>query len=322
MNAFGYVTARTPAAAIEAVRDDGRFLAGGQDLLGELKESLVRPKTLVNIKSLPETTEVRGDRATWSIGANVTLAMIAAHIDLHRAFSALGEAAAEVGSPQIRNVATIGGNLAQHSRCWYYRHRDVRCRKKGGSTCFARGGESKYHSLFTGNMCLSPCVSNLAIALAAGDAQVVVQRGRRTERLTIAQLYAEAWRTPAAHNSLRADDLILRVELPVTTRRSTYLQVAEKGDFDWALVSCAAAAKVDGTRVSDVRLVLGAVAPVPWQVPEANAFLEGKEVTRETADRAAEIVLREARPLGDNGYKLPIAKALMRRALLKLVAPA
>ncbi|HVS51541.1 MAG TPA: FAD binding domain-containing protein [Opitutaceae bacterium] len=322
MNAFGYVTARTPAAAIEAVRDDGRFLAGGQDLLGELKESLVSPKTLVNIKSLPETAEVRREGATWSIGANVTLAMIAAHIELHRAFPALAEAAAEVGSPQIRNVATIGGNLAQHSRCWYYRHRDVRCRKKGGSTCFARGGESKYHSLFTGSMCLSPCVSNLAIAFAAGDAQVVVQRGRRTERLTIAELYADAWRTAAAHNSLRADDLILRVELPVTTRRSTYLQVAEKGDFDWALVSCAAAAKVDGTRVSDVRLVLGAVAPVPWQVAEAGAFLEGKEITRETADRAAEIVLRGARPLGDNAYKLPIAKALMRRALLKLVAPA
>jgi xanthine dehydrogenase YagS FAD-binding subunit len=322
MNAFGYVNARTPEAAVEAVRDDGRFLAGGLDLLGELKESIVTPKTLVNIKTLPNSAEVRHDGNTWSIGANATLAMIAAHIDLRRACAAVAEAAAEVGSPQIRNVATLGGNLAQHSRCWYYRHRDVHCRKKGGSTCFARAGESKYHSLFTGSMCLSPCTSNLAIALAACEARVFVLRGRRTERLTIADLYADAWRTPSAHNSLRPDDLIVRVELTAADRRSTYLQVAEKSDFDWALVSCAVAAKVEGTTLRQPRIVLGSVAPIPWLVPEANTFLDGKTVTREVADRAAELVLREARPAGDNAYKLPIAKALIRRALLKLVAAA
>ena len=321
MNAFSYVTARTPESAVELVHDEGRFLAGGMDLLGEMKESLVAPKTLVNVKALPGLAEVRRDGAKWTVGANVTLAVLAAHAELRKSCPGLAEAAAEVGSPQIRNVATVGGNLAQHSRCWYYRHRDVQCRKKGGSTCFARQGRSKYHSLFTGCMCLSPCVSNLAIALQALDARVVVQRGSKPQTLTVPQLYAAAWKTPGVHNSLSADDLILRIELPaVAAGRSTYVQIGEKSDFDWALVSCAAAARVDGQKLSGVRVVLGAVAPIPWQVDEANALLEGKPITAELAGQAADAMLRDARPFADNAYKLPIARALIRRTLLKLVA--
>jgi xanthine dehydrogenase YagS FAD-binding subunit len=321
MNSFAYVTPQSPESAVELVRKDGRFLAGGMDLLGELKESLATPKTLVNIKALPGTRDLRTTGSTWSIGANVTLAALAANTDVGRALPGLAAAAREVGSPQIRNVGTVGGNLAQHSRCWYYRHRDVTCRKKGGKTCFARDGESKYHSLFTGCMCISPLVSNLAIALAALDARVFVQRGRKTESLTLADLYADAWKTPTAHNSLRPEDLILRVEVPVAAdRRSAYLQVSEKSDFDWAIVSCAASAKVSGTTVRGARIVLGAIASTPWQVDAANAFLEGKAITTETSDRAAEILLRDARPFGDNAYKLPIARALVRRALMQLVS--
>ncbi|MEX2045227.1 MAG: FAD binding domain-containing protein [Opitutus sp.] len=321
MNAFSYVTAQTPESAVQLAGTDGRFLAGGMDLLGEMKEAIVSPKTLVNVKSLPGTTTVQTAGPTWTIGAGVTLASLAANPEILRTFPGLAEAALEVGSPQIRNVATVGGNLAQHSRCWYYRHRDVQCRKKGGNTCFARAGESKYHSLFTGNMCISPCVSNLAIALAALDARIVLQRGAKPETLTIAQLYADAWRTPVAHNSLRPDDLIVRIELPVVTaRRSAYVQIGEKGDFDWALVSCAASATVSGSTLSSARIVLGAVAPTPWQVDAANASLEGKALTPALADAAADLLLGEARPFGGNGYKVPVAKALIRRTLLKLVA--
>ncbi|HVU33350.1 MAG TPA: FAD binding domain-containing protein [Opitutaceae bacterium] len=318
MNPFSYVTAQTPESAVDLVRNDGRYLAGGMDLLGELKEALATPKLLVNVKTLPGTHEIVPG-GTWTIGANVTLTALSVHPELRRVFPGLAEAAGEVGSPQIRNVATIGGNLAQHSRCWYYRHRDVHCFKKGGRHCFARQGESKYHSLFTGTMCVSPCVSNLAVALAALDARIVVQRKRRADPLTIDDLYATAWRTSTAHNSLGEADLILRVEIPATDRRSAYLQVAEKSDFDWALVSCAASAGLKAGRLAKPRVVLGAIAPVPWQVEAANEFLDGKAVTTETAERAADLLLREARPLGDNAYKLPIAKALVRRTLMKLV---
>jgi xanthine dehydrogenase YagS FAD-binding subunit len=317
MNSFAYVSAQSAESAVELVGDDGRFLAGGMDLLGEIKEALATPKILVNVKLVPGL----GDITTgpkWRIGANVTLATIAAHPEVCRLAPGLADAAAEVGSPQIRNVATVGGNLAQHSRCWYYRHRDVQCRKKGGSLCYARQGESKYHSLFTGSMCVSPCVSNLAIAFAALDARIIVQRGRKTESLTVADLYAAAWRTPTAHNSLAPTDLIVAVEFTPGQRRSAYLQVAEKGDFDWALVSCASSAEVKAGVLYRPRIALGAIAPVPWQADAANAFLEGKTVTTETAEHAADLLLREARPFGDNAYKLPIAKALVRRTLLKL----
>lgn len=321
MKPFTYVTARSPASALELVREQGRFLAGGIDLLGEMKETLAEPARLVNIKALPDTMAVSNANGRWSIGTNVTLATLAAHAGMKPALTGLVEAAAEVGSPQIRNVATLGGNLAQHSRCWYYRHRDVNCRKKGGRLCYAREGESKFHSLFTGCTCLSPLGSNLAIALAALDARVFVQRGRKVETMTMAELYATAWRTPTAHHSLRDDDLILRIEVPAAPQgRSAYLQVAERSDFDWALVSCAASARVVDGKLQNARIVLGAVAPIPWQSDAANAALEGKPVTTATAERAADLLLQEARPFGDNAYKIPIARALVRRTLMKLVA--
>ncbi len=321
MNPFAYVIAQTPESAVELVRDRGRFIAGGIDLLGELKEHLAEPKTLVNIKILPGTHEITPGAAHWSIGANVTLATLAAHAGLRATFRGLAEAAEEVGSPQMRNLATVGGNLAQHSRCWYYRHRDVRCLKKGGATCFAREGENKYHSLFTNATCLSPVVSNLGVALTALDARVAVQRGPKVEMLTMAELYATAWDNPRAHNSLRPADLILRVEVPVAAGgRSTYLQQTEKSSFDWALVSCAAAARVDGRTLRGVRVVLGAVAPIPWQVDAANTLLEGKELTEPLATQVADTVLRDAEPLPHNAYKVPLARTLIRRALTGLSA--
>ncbi len=320
MNPFAYVIAQTPETAVELVRDHGRFIAGGIDLLGELKEGIVEPKTLVNVKVLPGTHDITPGADRWIIGANATLATVAAHPGLRQTFPGLAEAAEEVGSPQMRNLATVGGNLAQHSRCWYYRHRDVRCLKKGGATCYAREGENKYHSLFTNATCLSPVVSNLAIALTALDARVVVQRGSKAETLTMAELYATAWESPRAHNSLRPADLILRVEVPVVAGgRSTYLQQAEKSSFDWALVSCAAAARVDGRTLRGVRVVLGVVAPIPWQVEEANALLEGKELTEALATQAADLVLREAEPMPHNAYKVPLARVLIRRTLSGLL---
>jgi len=238
---------------------NGRYLAGGIDLLAEMKEYIAQPKVLVNIKSLPGLNKIEPGEQLWNIGANVTVAELENDQQLKRTFPGLQQAAAEVGSQQIRNVATVGGNLAQHSRCWYYRHRDTLCLKKGGDLCYARHGENKYHSLFTGNTCISPVVSNLAIALAVLDAKVVVQRQDKPIPMTIAELYARAWENPTAHHSLEPGDLILRIELPVQQRRSAYLQVSEKSMFDWALVSCAAAARVEGGKLSQARVVLGAV---------------------------------------------------------------
>lgn len=317
MNPFQYATPRTVDSAV-SLAADGRFLAGGIDLLGEMKEYIASPRVLVNVKSLAGTQDIAAGKEAWTIGANVTIAAIEHHEELKRAFPGLQQAAAEVGSPQIRNVATVGGNLAQHSRCWYYRHRDIRCAKKGGDTCYARDGENKYHSLFSGNPCISPVVSNLAVALAALDATVVVRRGGKDVAMRIPDLYQKAWEEVTAHHSLGPTDLILRVQIPNSGRKSAYLQVSEKASFDWALVSCAAAAKVDGHRLRQVRVVLGAVSPIPHQVPAAHELLEGKELDDELAGRAADLILKGADPLAHNGYKVPIAHALIRRTLKQL----
>lgn len=320
MKPFQYATATSPAGARELVSGNGRYLAGGIDLLGELKDYIAEPKILVNIKALPGLDKVEAGNQTWSIGANVTIAELEDHPEIRKVFPGLQQAAAEVGSRQIRNVATVGGNLAQHSRCWYYRHRDIVCLKKGGDMCYARHDENKYHSLFTGNTCISPVVSNLSIILAALDAVVIVQRGDKPQPMTIAELYAKAWDNPTAHHSLEPGDLILKVEIPSAQTRSAYQQVSEKSMFDWALVSCAAAAKVQDGKLSRARIALGAIANVPYQVCAANEFLEGKAPDDAVAGKAADLLLENAHALSGNGYKLPIARALIRRTLQQLVA--
>jgi xanthine dehydrogenase YagS FAD-binding subunit len=320
MKAFQYATATSPDSARELLGDNGRYIGGGVDLLGQMKEYLAEPDIVVNIKSLPGLDKIETGSKAWVIGANVTVAQLEDHDELKRVFPGLQQAAAEVGSRQIRNVATVGGNLAQHSRCWYYRHRDVLCLKKNGDMCYARHGDNKYHSLFTGNTCISPVVSNLSIALAALNATVTVQRAGKPVAMTIAELYSKAWDNPTAHNSLEHGDLILKVEVPVEQRRSAYLQMSEKSEFDWALVSCAAAAKVESGKLSQARIVLGAVSNIPYQAKAANDLLEGKTLDDALATQAANFILKGALVQSGNGYKIPIVRALVRRTLMALKA--
>jgi xanthine dehydrogenase YagS FAD-binding subunit len=320
MKAFQYATATSPASARELVGNNGRYIGGGIDLLGEMKEYIAQPQIVVNVKGLSGTNKIEPGAQSWTIGANVTVAQLEDHEELKRVFPGLQQAAAEVGSRQIRNVATVGGNLAQHSRCWYYRQRDVNCLKKGGETCYARKGDNRYHSLFTGNTCISPVVSNLAIALAALNAKVSVQRAEQIAQMSIAEFYARAWDNPTAHHSLTQGDLVLKVEIPVSQNRSTYLQISEKSAFDWALVSCSAAARVDGGKLSNARVVLGAISNVPHQVEAANKLLEGKPVDEALANNAADLILQDAHAFSGNGYKLPMARTLIRRALLAVSA--
>jgi len=281
-----------------------------------MKEYIVSPKRVIDLKTIPDLDRIDKSTEIWKLGANVRIAEIAGNDQLRATLPGLAEAAVEVGSPQIRNVATLGGNLAQHSRCWYYRQRDLRCLKRGGNTCYALEGENKYHSLFSGNPCISPVVSNLAVILAALDAKVIVRRGEQEVTLTIPELYANAWDNPLAHNSLRPADLIVRVEVATAKNRSAYLQVSEKGDFDWALVSCAAAGQKTGSQWTQVAVFLGAVAPIPYAVD--STLLESSGLTSDSIASIAEDLASKATPLTHNGYKLPIAQALVRRCLARI----
>ena len=318
MKAFEYATAHSTTSARELVAGNGQYLAGGNDLLGLLKEYLVSADLLVNIKSLPGLNKIEQGGNNWRIGSLVTVAQIENDAEIKKAFPGLHAAAAEVASLQIRNVATVGGNLAQHSRCWYFRHRDTVCLKKNGDLCYARNGENRYHSLFTGNPCISPVVSSLATIFAALDATAIVLREGKETRMSMAELYQRAWENPLAHNSLNNGDLIMHVEIPAGRSRSAYLQVSDKHAFDWALVSCAAAAEVVAGKLKSPRVALGSISPVPHQVEAANRFLDGKVLDEATVAEAADLILKDAKPLEHNAYKMPIAHALIRRTLLKL----
>jgi xanthine dehydrogenase YagS FAD-binding subunit len=318
MKAFEYATAHSTDSARQLVADKGAYLAGGNDLLGLLKEYLVSPNILVNIKSLPGLDKIERGGKIWTIGSLVTVAQIEDDAEVKKVFPGLHEAASEVASQQIRNVATVGGNLAQHSRCWYFRHRDTVCLKKSGDLCYARNGENRYHSLFTGNPCISPVVSSLATIFTTLDATAIVLRDGKETRMSMAELYQRAWENPLAHNSLNNGDLILRVEIPTTRSRSAYMQISDKHAFDWALVSCAAAAEVVDGKLKSPRVALGSISPVPHQVEAANSFLDGKILDDATATQAADLILKDAKPLEHNAYKMPMAHALIRRTLLKL----
>ena len=318
MKAFEYATAHSTDSARQLVADKGAYLAGGNDLLGLLKEYLVSPNILVNIKSLPGLDKIERGGKIWTIGSLVTVAQIEDDAEVKKVFPGLHEAASEVASQQIRNVATVGGNLAQHSRCWYFRHRDTVCLKKNGDLCYARNGENRYHSLFTGNPCISPVVSSLATIFTSLDATAIVLRDGKETRMSMAELYQRAWENPLAHNSLNNGDLILRVEIPTTRSRSAYMQISDKHAFDWALVSCAAAAEVVDGKLKSPRVALGSISPVPHQVEAANSFLDGKILDDATASQAADLILKDAKPLEHNAYKMPMAHALIRRTLLKL----
>jgi xanthine dehydrogenase YagS FAD-binding subunit len=320
MKPFQYATATSAASARELLGDNGAYLAGGNDLLGLMKEQILNPAILVNIKSLPGFGVIQPGRKVWTVGGGVRIADLEDHAELTKLFPGVQQAAAEVGSRQIRNLATLGGNLSQHSRCWYYRQRDVLCLKKGGDTCYARHGENKYHSLFTGNTCISPLVSNLAVAMSALSATAIVLRGTKQLPMTIPELYARAWDNPTAHNSLDPGDLILQVDIPVQGRRSAYLQISERAAFDWALVSCAAAGRIEAGKITHASVVLGAVSPVPYESIAANRFLEGKTLDDETAGKAADLVLEKAHAQAHNGYKVAIVRALVRRTLMQLTA--
>lgn len=318
MNAFEYASALSPDSARQLVGNHGAYIAGGNDLLGLLKDYLTAPDILVNIKSVPGLNKIESGQDKWILGALVRIAELEDSADIQNTFPGIHDAASEIASPQIRNVATVGGNLAQHSRCWYYRHRDTVCLKKGGDLCYARDGDNRYHSLFTGNTCISPVVSSLATTFAALDATAIVLRDGKETPMSMDELYHRAWENPLAHNSLEPGDLVVRVEVPTARNRSAYMQISDKHAFDWALVSCAAAANVVDGKLSKPRVALGSISPVPHQVEAANKFLDGKTLDDATVSRAADMILADAKPLQHNAYKVPMAHALVRRTLLKL----
>lgn len=297
-----------------------RPLAGGTDLLPLMKADIVAPEVLIDIKraaGLDERIDETPDGGL-RLGALATLHAVAGHPLVRGRYRALAEAAAIAASPQLRQMATIGGNLLQRPRCWYFRDRHVDCWLKGGAECPARDGQNREHALFSDNPCVAVHPSDPANALVACDAAVRL-RGPSGERLLpLAAFFAQPTLARRTETTLARDELVVAVELPPSERRSTYLKAMDRKVWAFALVSVAAGLRLEGGRITEARLVLGGVANIPWRVPAAEAALIGAELSQETITRAARLALGGAEPLAHNAYKLQLAEALVRRALAAL----
>ena len=317
---FAYSRPRTAVDASRALAAAGSLpLGGGTDLIVSIYEGIARAETLVDLRRLPGSGEI-GERpgGALRIGAGARIADIAAHPLVTARYPSLADACTSVGTPQLRNMGTLGGNLCQRPRCWYFR-RGIPCFKRGGSSCPAAeaDGANEHLGILDGGPCHAPHPSDPAVPLTALDATVVVMGNAGERAVPIGEFYAS---TDVMHETVLADgEFVAAVELPAASAggRQHWVKLMQRGAWDFALVSLAAAKRTDG----DVRLVLGGVAPRPWRV---NSSIEEDVASggldADTIAILAERALYDARPLSQNGYKVRLAETLVRRAIAALVA--
>ncbi len=322
MKNFTYFRPTSPEQAVGLLDNrwgNTELLAGGTDLLDLQKEYIAQPSRVVSLSSVAQLKNVSiGDRAL-TLGAGLTLAEIANHASVKQHAAAVAQAAAQIGGPQIRNMGTLGGNLCQRNRCWYFRDEHTNCLLKGGARCFALDGENKYHAVFTaGHRCVIVNPSTLAPALIALGASVEVQGpgGRRT--IELAKFFrAPSGPTEREHN-LAPNDLVLSVTIPVAGLKSASYEVRQKLAYDWPLVQAAVAFEggQNNAKATNVRIVLGHVAPTPYIAEAAQRALDNRAITEATASAAGRAAAEGAKPLSQNGYKLRLIEVAVKRALL------
>lgn len=332
MNTFEWMNVTTVAEAVNALKsapspadpdDAARPIAGGQDILTTMKDYITRPTRVVNLKGIRGLDKIESDgKGGLRIGALVTLSELEESPLVRRSFPGLAEAAHSVGTAQIRNLGTVGGNLCQRPRCWYFRLEEVVCLKKGGTECYAATGENKYHAIFGGGPSYIVHPSDLAPMLVAlgTSVSVVGADGKRTiplEKFFILPADGNLRR----ENVLKNEDIITDVQVPASkfAAHSTYLKFKERDSMDFAMSAVAAAVTLGANKtVSEARIVLGGVAPVPWRVPKAEAALVGKAMNNEVLTNVAKVALEGAQPLARNAYKVPLTQTLVRRALARV----
>jgi len=316
---FEYITAtklEDLPALLEGKRDENVILAGGTDLLDRLKERLIRPKRVINIKAVESLHGIQNGKGL-QIGALTTIAEIAADASIRKNYRVLSEAAASIATPQLRNMGTIGGNLAQRPRCWYFRGKEYHCLKKGGDNCFAEGGLNKYHAIFGGGPCHIVHPSDSAPAFIALGASVKVLGPKGEAQIPLEEFFVLPNKKLLGENVLEDNQVITKIIVPASApgTRSTYLKFREKQSLDFAISSVAAVLQMQGSSVQTARIVLGGVAPIPWRVKAAEAALEGKTLNEQTIAAAAEAAIANAEPLDYNEYKVILTRNLVRRAL-------
>lgn len=315
---FSYVK---PASIGEAIRElstpGARVHAGGTDLLGCLRDRVLSASKLVSLNGLAELHGVSElPNGGLRIGALTTLAELAAHPLVQRRFHALSAAAGAAASPQLRNQGTIGGNLCQRPRCWYYRG-DFNCARKGGDTCFAKEGENQLHAIFGGDVCVMVHPSDTAPALMALDASVRLVGPGGSRTVALDGFFMPAGKDHTRETVVEANELLTEILLPPPPAgaASTYRKLRARGAWDFALAGAAVAVGLKGKTITHARVVLSGVAPVPWRIPAVEKDLVGHELTDGLIERAAQKAGVGATPLSDNAYKVALARGAVMEAL-------
>jgi xanthine dehydrogenase YagS FAD-binding subunit len=330
MKAFSYInpTSERDAAAAVAKREGTIILpmAGGQDLLARMKDYIASPDRVVNLKNALDATVASTSDGGLKIGAAVKIVDLAEHAQVAKLYPAVTHAAAEVGTPQIRNQGTVGGNVNQRPRCWYFRNEEFICFKKGGSRCFATTGENQYHAIF-GNNGPSHIVhpSSLAVPFVAYGARFRLLSARGEREVAAAEYFTMPTnRNVLKENVLEDDELLTHVILPAPGAVKTgHYEVRYKQSHDWPLafatvvLTMGSGAGAAGNTIASGRVVLGAVAPTPWRSRPAEQALVGKPLNEQTARAAAEAAVAEARPMSGNAYKVQIARTAVKRAIMQ-----
>jgi xanthine dehydrogenase YagS FAD-binding subunit len=320
VKAFAYVNAANEKEAVAALGTErGKILplAGGMDLVALMKDYIAQPDRLVNVKNLDRRIQRLPD-GSMRIGAAVTIAELLAHAELAKAYPAFVQAAEEVGTPQIRNAGTVGGNLNQRPRCWYYRNEEFNCLKKGGSRCFAVDGENQYHAIFGDGPCHIIHPSSLAVPAIALDARFRIAGPSGEREVAAADYFVMPDKNMFGETVLAPNELLTHVTLPPPrgARNATY-EVRFKQSHDWPLAAASVVLTVSGQTIKAARVVLGAVAPIPWRSAAAEMALAGKPLSEETANAAADAAITGVKPMSRNAYKVRIARTAVKRAVMR-----
>ncbi|HXU73633.1 MAG TPA: FAD binding domain-containing protein [Polyangia bacterium] len=326
MKSFEWVQAQSLDDAIAQLHHGVVVKAGGVDLIDRMKEGLDEPKRVVNLHGIAGLDGIKqlGTPGELVLGPLATLAQMAASPDVRGRWPALAEACAHAATPQIRNMATIGGNLVQRPRCWYFRSADFHCKKKGGSVCYAQAGENQFHAIVGNALCAIVHPSSVATALVAYRANLTL-KGKKGERvLPLEQFFAPPEKDVTRENTLGPDELIAQVTVPapIGPTRAAYHKQVEKESFDWPMADVAVVLRMDGRTCSRASIVLGAAAPIPWRARSAEQTLEGRVVDAAAAEAAADAAMHGMTPLAQNGYKVPVFRAVIRRTILAAVGGA
>jgi xanthine dehydrogenase YagS FAD-binding subunit len=320
---FELLAPRTLDEALELASRHGAdcaFLAGGCDLLDQLKHQWSTPHYVINLKAIPGLKYVKNEAQQVSLGALTTLSQIERDAELKRAMPALVQAASRVATPQIRNLGTVGGNLLQDSRCPYYRG-PWYCYRAGGIVCDAHHGFNQEHAIFGGNRCYTVSPSDTAPALIAlgASATIAGRHGRRS--LPLEELFVAPKENILVMHRLALDEVLVEITAPrVAQQRSVFIKYAMRNAWDFALASVAVALVSEGGRARDCRIVLGGVAPTPWRSRAAEQEIEGKALSEANIESAARTAVAAAEPLAHNEYKIGLVRKLVRTALMELAS--